>query len=168
MDRLILMRHAQAEPSSPAGGDAARPLSPSGCAEASLMGRVLSGRGLKPDLALVSPATRTQQTWELMKEAFGHVKVRDTANLYNASAKTLRHLIESHEDEAGCLLVIAHNPGVHVLATEYFRDSDASPAELERLSAGFPPGAAAVFSIQGTGRCTYEGFLTPRAMGVSP
>ncbi|MDC0710834.1 histidine phosphatase family protein [Stigmatella sp. ncwal1] len=166
MHRLILMRHAHAEPSTPAGSDSARPLSPSGRAEASLMGRVLAERGLKPDLALVSPATRTQQTWELMHKALGNVKARNMAALYNASAKTLRHLVESSEDEAGCLPVMAHNPGVHVLATEYLRESAASPAALERLSAGFPPGAAAVFAVHGASRCTYEGFLTPHAIGT--
>jgi phosphohistidine phosphatase len=38
MHRLILMRHAQAEASSPSGGDEARPLSNTGRKEAVLMG----------------------------------------------------------------------------------------------------------------------------------
>ena len=71
MHRLILMRHAQAEASAPSGGDEARPLSAAGRAEALLMGRALAERGLKPDLALVSTAVRTRQTWEQMHDAFG-------------------------------------------------------------------------------------------------
>jgi phosphohistidine phosphatase len=79
MHRLILMRHAQAEPSASSGGDKARALSPAGRGEAVLMGRALAERGLKPDLALVSAATRTRQTGEHMHDALGDVEVRAAA-----------------------------------------------------------------------------------------
>ncbi|KAK0361931.1 SixA phosphatase family protein [Brevundimonas aurantiaca] len=165
MHRLILMRHAQAEPNSPSGGDEARPLSAVGRNEALLMGRALAERGLKPDLALVSSAVRTRQTWEQMHDAFGDVEVRDEPRLYNAPADVLRGFVEASEEEAGCLLVLAHNPGVHALAGDYLSESAASPAILDRLAAGFPTGAAALFTVDAAGRCTYEGFLTPRTLG---
>jgi len=167
MHRLILMRHAQAEASAPSGGDEARPLSAVGRNEALLMGRALAERGLKPDLALVSSATRTRQTWDQMHDAFGDVEVRDEPRLYNAPSETLRRFVEDSEDEAGCLLVLAHNPGVHVLAAEYLSESAASPAILDRLAGGFPTGAAALFTVDVAGRCTYEGFLTPRSLGAA-
>jgi phosphohistidine phosphatase len=166
MHRLILMRHAQAEPSAPSGGDAARALSPLGRGEAVAMGRALAERGLKPDLALVSTATRTRQTWDEMHDAFGDVEVRDLPALYNAGAEVIRRLVEGSEEEAGCLLIVAHNPGVHVLAVEYLTESAASPAVLDRLAGGFPTGAAAVFTVDPAGRCAYEGFLTPRGLGA--
>lgn len=167
MHRLILMRHAQAETSAPSGGgDEARPLSAAGRAEALLMGRALAERGLKPDLALVSSAVRTRQTWEQMHDAFGDVEVRDEAALYNAGSDVIRRFVETSEDEAGCLLILAHNPGVHVLAAEYLIESAASPAVVDKLSGGFPTGAAALFTVDVAGRCTYEGFLTPRAPGA--
>jgi len=167
MHRLILMRHAQAETSAPSGGgDEARPLSAAGRAEALLMGRALAERGLKPDLALVSGAVRTRQTWEQMHDAFGDVEVRDEAALYNAGSDVIRRFVENSEDEAGCLLILAHNPGVHVLAAEYLIESAASPAVVDKLSGGFPTGAAALFTVDVAGRCTYEGFLTPRALGA--
>ena len=165
MHRLILMRHAQAEPNSPSGGDEARPLSAVGRNEALLMGRALAERGLKPDLALVSSAVRTRQTWEQMHDAFGDVEVRDEPRLYNAPADVLRDFVEASEEEAGCLLVLAHNPGVHALAGDYLSESAASPAILDRLAGGFPTGAAALFTVDAAGRCTYEGFLTPRTLG---
>ncbi|MFN3878881.1 MAG: SixA phosphatase family protein [Brevundimonas sp.] len=168
MHRLILMRHAQAETSAPSGGgDEARPLSAAGRAEAVLMGRALAERGLKPDLALVSGAVRTRQTWEQMHDAFGDVEVRDEAALYNAPSDMIRRFVENSEDEAGCLLILAHNPGVHVLAAEYLIESAASPAVVDKLSGGFPTGAAALFTVDVAGRCTYEGFLTPRALGAA-
>ncbi|WP_333897459.1 SixA phosphatase family protein [Brevundimonas aurantiaca] len=165
MHRLILMRHAQAEPTSPSGGDEARPLSAVGRNEALLMGRALAERGLKPDLALVSSAVRTRQTWEQMHDVLGDVEVRDEPRLYNAPADVLRSFVEASEEEAGCLLILAHNPGVHVLAGDYLSESAASPAILDRLAGGFPTGAAAVFTVDAAGRCTYEGFLTPRTLG---
>jgi len=162
MQRLILMRHAEAERTSASGGDQERPLSARGRSEAEAMGRALSARGVRPDLALVSPAMRTRQTWDLVHDAMGDVEVREEAPLYNGSAETLRRLIEASEDAAGCLLVVAHNPGVHLLAVEYLVESAASPAALDRMSGGFPPGAAAVFAIDASGRPVFEGLLQPR------
>ena len=166
MQRLILMRHAEAERAAASGRDRDRALSGRGREDAAAMGRALAARGLKPDLALVSPSTRTTQTWELARDAFGDVEVRDDDPLYNGSADILRRLVESAEDEAGCLMVVAHNPGVHVLAVEYLVESAASPAILDRMTGGFPPGAAAVFAVDAAGRCTLEGFLQPRDLAA--
>jgi phosphohistidine phosphatase SixA len=58
-----------------------------------------------------------------MHDAFGDVEVRDEPRLYNAPSDVLRRFVESCEDEAGCLLLLAHNPGVHVLATEYLSEA---------------------------------------------
>ena len=162
MQRLILMRHAEAERASGSGRDRDRDLSARGRSDAALMGRALAARGVRPGLALVSPAARTRQTWDLVHDAMGDVEVREDEPLYNGSADTLRRHIEAVEDEAGTLLVLAHNPGVHLLAVEYLIESAASPSVLDRMSGGFPPGAAALFTVDVAGRCTFEGFLQPR------
>ncbi|MGH7027784.1 SixA phosphatase family protein [Brevundimonas sp.] len=160
MQRLILMRHAKAEKTAP-GGDIDRPLSKHGRDDALAMGRALAERGLRPDMALVSSARRTHQTWDAVSESMGDVEAHLLPALYNASADTLRRAIEAAEDEAGCLLLVAHNPGVHQLAVEYLIESAASPSVLDKMSGGFPTGAAAVFTVDVAGRCAYEGFLTP-------
>ena len=162
MHRLILMRHAEAERAAGSGRDRDRALSTRGRLDAAAMGRALAARGLRPDLALVSPAARTLQTWDLLHDAFGDVQVRDDEALYNGGADTLRRLVEAAEDDAGCLMLVAHNPGVHVLAVEYLIESAASPSILDRMTGGFPPGAAAVFSVDAAGRRTLEGYLQPR------
>jgi phosphohistidine phosphatase len=162
MQKLILMRHAEAERARGAGSDRDRPLAAQGRDDAAAMGRALAARGVRPDLALVSPATRTRQTWDLLHDAFGDVQIRDDAALYNGGADTLRRLIEAAEDDAGCLMVVAHNPGVHLLAVEYLVEAAASPAVLDRMSGGFPPGAAALFSVDVAGRPVLEGYLQPR------
>lgn len=161
MHRLILMRHAEAERAHP-GGDRERPLSPRGRDEATRMGRALARRGLRPDLALVSPAARTRQTWDLLQDAFGDVEVRIEPDLYNAPAEMLRALIDEAAEDAGCLLILAHNPGVPVLVGDYLLQAAASPALMERMMGGFPPAGAAVFAIDPQGRRVHEALLTPR------
>ncbi|MFA4949864.1 histidine phosphatase family protein [Brevundimonas sp.] len=165
MQRLILMRHAEAQRAAASGADRDRALSARGQTDAVAMGRELASKGLRPDLALVSASIRTRQTWVLAHDAFGDVDVREQDALYNAGADTLRQAVESVEDEAGCLLLLAHNPGVHQLAVEYLIESAASPAILDRMSGGFPPGAAAIFTVDVAGRCTFEGFIQPRDLG---
>jgi phosphohistidine phosphatase len=165
MQRLILMRHAEAQRAAASGDDRDRALSTRGQTDAVAMGRELAARGLRPDLALVSTSIRTRQTWELAHEAFGDVDVREQDALYNAGADTLRQAVEAVEDDAGCLLLLGHNPGVHLLAVEYLIESAASPAILDRMSGGFPPGAAAIFTVDVAGRFTFEGFIQPRDLG---
>jgi phosphohistidine phosphatase len=162
MQRLILMRHAEAERAAGSGRDRDRGLSARGRTDAAAMGRALAARGLQPDLALVSPAARTRQTWELLHDAFGDVQIRDDEALYNGGAGALRRLVETAEEEAGCLMLVAHNPGVHLLAVEYLVEGAASPSILDRMSGGFPPGAAAIFGVDAAGRLTLEGYLQPR------
>lgn len=161
MQRLILMRHAEAERASANGGDRDRVLSTKGRHDAARMGQALAARGVRPDLALVSPATRTRQTWDLVHDALGDVDVRSDNGLYNASPESLRRFVEAAEDQAGCLMLVGHNPGVHLLAVEYLIESAASPAILDRMSGGFPPGAAALFTVDVAGRCAFEGYLQP-------
>ncbi len=165
MHRLILMRHAKTERAAASGLDRDRALTQRGRDDALLMGRVLFEKGLRPDLALVSTATRTRQTWELIQEAFGDVEVRMAPALYNAPADTLRRYVEEAEDQAGCLLVLAHNPGIHMLAHQYLLESAASPSVMDRMASGFPTGAAAAFEVDVAGRCVYDGYLTPKAFG---
>lgn len=160
MQRLILMRHAEAEPAAASGRDRDRGLSERGRDDAARVGRALARRGFRPDHALVSPAVRTRQTWDLARDAFGDVETRFDEPLYDGGAPTLRSLVEEMEDTAGCLIVIAHNPGVHRLALDYLVEAAASPSVLERLS-GFAPASAAVFTVDAAGRPGFEGFLRP-------
>ncbi len=165
MHRLILMRHAKTERAASSGLDRDRALTPRGREDAALMGRVLAEKGLRPDLVLMSAATRTRQTWDAVHDALGDVEVRTEPALYNASAQVLRRFVEQAEEQAGCLLVMAHNPGVHQLAFEYLTESAASPGILDRMAGGFPTGAMALFEVDVAGRCVYDGYLTPKEFG---
>jgi phosphohistidine phosphatase len=55
MQRLILMRHAKRNGRAAPAVDRDRDLSARGRSDAALMGRALAAKGVRPDLALVSP-----------------------------------------------------------------------------------------------------------------
>lgn len=160
MRRLILLRHATAEGSAP-GGDFDRDLTDGGRADARRMGEALAALGLRPDLALVSPAARARQTWDAAHDAFGDVEVELDPTLYNAGLSGLRAVIEAAGTRCETLIVVGHNPGLHQLAVDLLLESAASPTGLDHLSAGLPPGAAAVFAVDETGRVRYESLHRP-------
>ena len=160
MHRLILMRHAEAEPTSTTG-DLGRPLTARGRTDAEAMGLALSARGLQPDLALVSKARRAQETWDQASHAFGDVVTELDRTIYEAGPTELRALIEAAEERSGTLVLVGHNPAIHRLAVDLMIEQAAAPSTLERLSGGFPPGAAVIFMADTAGRLTYDGFLKP-------
>ena len=158
MQHLILLRHAKAERASASGDDFDRPLAERGSDDARLMGRVLAEAGLKPELALVSPATRTRETWAEATLAFGaEIEARYDKALYNAASTTLRRLAESVEEAPGDVILVGHNPGIHQLAMELLIEGAAAPSTLTRVASRFPTASAVVFAMDAAGRPTYDG-----------
>jgi phosphohistidine phosphatase len=158
MDRLILLRHAKAESEAPSGDDFDRPLAPRGLREARAVGAQLVELGLKPDLALVSPALRTRETWELVEAAVGGAEVCFDPALYNAEAGAIRRIAEKHD---GTVMVVAHNPGLQELAVRLLRDGAAPASFLAQAQRHFPPAAVAVFDIDVAGRPVADRLFYP-------
>lgn len=165
MRRLILLRHAEAERAASTGRDIDRSLSDAGRAEARSIGRQLAEAGLKPDLALVSDAQRTRQTWAEAARTLGGGEVEFSPGLYNAGPMQMRAAVEAVEDRAEVVLVVGHNPGVPQLAFEYLVESAAPESVLDRFRHGFPTAGAVVFEVDAAGRPIYDGFLRPRVAG---
>ena len=161
MDRLILLRHAKAEGDAPSGDDFDRRLSPRGRREAKGAGELLAALGLRPDVALVSAAQRTRETWELAEETLAGAEVRFEAALYNAEAGAIRRLAEAAGEGRGTVIVVGHNPGIQELAAQLMRDGTAPAAFLARAQRDFPPAAMAVFDIDASGRATADGLYFP-------
>src|SRR6187397_1050951 len=119
MKQLLLLRHAKSSWDDLDLHDFDRPLAERGLKAAQLMGRELAARDWLPELALVSSALRTRDTWRLMAaELPVHPRVAFAKALYAASAADILSQIRKTDGPIGCLVVIGHNPGLEDLATQ--------------------------------------------------
>ncbi|MDB5441466.1 MAG: histidine phosphatase [Caulobacteraceae bacterium] len=144
MHRLILIRHATAEPEGPGVDDFNRALTAHGRVEATRTGEALAAKGYQPDIALVSAATRARQTWEEVGPAFGRmVDTRLEPQLYETSPERILSLAQAQA--AQTVVVVGHNPTFQHLAMQLLIRDAQSGAILERLRRSFPKGAALVF-----------------------
>jgi phosphohistidine phosphatase len=162
MKHLIIMRHGKAEKDADSGEDFDRDLAPRGLREAAAVALALKDYGLKPDFALVSSAHRTLQTFEQVSAVFGGIDSEVNDALYNADSRKLRQFIEAHEDRGDCLLLIAHNPGVQYLVSEYLYEGAAGPEITDRIRGSYPTATATVFEVDVAGRPTYDGLYKPK------
>jgi phosphohistidine phosphatase len=158
MHRLILLRHGKAERSAP-GGDIARRLTDRGRNDAALMGRVLAERDLIPDVALVSAAARTQETWAAVSPAFPMARAEVTRDLYLASEGLILKLAEERGETVGSIRVVGHNPGLHMLAIHLLRQAGAGAAIIARAEAKFSTSSVAAFTFDEAGRPAYDGLF---------
>jgi len=163
MRRLILFRHAKAEPRGPGQADFDRPLAPRGRDDAAIIARALAERGIAPDLALVSPARRTTETWISAREAFPTAKVELRRDLYDATPEAIQDAIAEVADRCDTLIVVGHNPGLQEVAVELLLD--ASAAESEQVADRFPTATAAVYAIDPVGHARLDGLYLAKDLG---
>jgi phosphohistidine phosphatase len=118
MKRLTLMRHGDARWKDAGLSDLERPLNRRGSAAAEGMARRLLELELVPDLMLVSPARRTQQTAEIVARELSIParRVVREERLYLAAVGDLLQVIRDTGPRISHLLLIAHNPGISELA----------------------------------------------------
>jgi phosphohistidine phosphatase len=161
MDRLILFRHGKAEPDSASGEDFDRRLSPRGLEESAETGEALARLGLVPDVALVSPAARTRETWAATEAAFPKTELRLEPDLYNADPGAVRRAAEAAGRGCGALMVVGHNPGLQELTVRLLKEGGADPSLVARAQRRFPTAAAAVFLIDANGRPAFDGLFFP-------
>jgi phosphohistidine phosphatase len=143
--RLVIVRHAKAEPY--ADTDAERRLSDRGRKDAGAAGRWLAKQDVTPDRAVVSGASRTRETWQLMAEAAGWTGEAEYDDaLYGADEDTVLDILRTTEDSVGTIVVVGHNPTVGMLA-QLLDDGDGDPAAVDSLMLGYPTSAVTVFDV---------------------
>jgi len=147
MRRLILMRHAKAEAKAASGDDFDRALTERGYQDAEIIGRVLKAAGLTPDMALVSAAERTRQTFDGVAQAFPGLQARYDRKLYNAASATIRDRVELAAEDADTILLIGHNPGVPMAMLELLIEGAEPASVLEKARGSFPTASAVVFEF---------------------
>jgi phosphohistidine phosphatase len=145
MRRLLLLRHAKTERAEPGEHDRDRKLTAHGRGDAPILGAYMARHGLVPDLVLVSPAARAEETWDLVSGAFTRrPKVLKEERIYNAATETLIELVRE-ADDAATLLVVGHNPGLQDLALGLIASGDVDTRE--RLAEKFPTCGLAVIEL---------------------
>jgi phosphohistidine phosphatase len=145
MRRLMLLRHAKTERAEPGERDRDRKLTKRGRDDAPLIGAYMAHHGLVPDLALVSPATRAEETWELVAKVLPKgPRVVKEEGIYNASRDKLMGIIRKARD-AHALLVVGHNPGLHELAVSLVASGDVEARE--RVNEKLPTSGLVVIDL---------------------
>lgn len=148
MPTLYLLRHAKAEKAVKHAWDPAddrnRPLTASGIADAAAVGRWFRSRAVIPGVAIVSPAVRAIQTWQLAAAEMGAaLPIRVEPELYEASVPDLLRIIRALPVEFTSAIIVGHDPSLSDLV-----GADMVTCALARLELG------------------EWGALTPRPSGV--
>ena len=164
MRRLILLRHGQAERAAEGEIDFERGLTARGRDDARRIGLWLAGQVGRIDLALVSPAARARQTWEEAGAAFAGAPAEHPTSFYAADPADMLRVADASEAET--VVIVAHNPGLHVLALQ-LTDTTTAPASMRAaLRSEFSPAAVAVFEKGVEGVLSAVAFQAPAALCV--
>lgn len=165
MRRLILMRHAKSSWAEPGQRDLDRPLNKRGRRSAKLIGEWMKTKGYRPDLALVSSARRTQETWSGVVSALGAAPTTYVPELYHASKEAMLDVLRAAPDKAS-VLMLGHQPGIGSFARRLLT----APPEDEAF-AKYPTAATTVIDFDGEGwdAAGWEAgrvvdFVVPRAL----
>lgn len=169
---LLLMRHAEAQPTAATGDD--RPLTPRGRVGAAAIAAYMRDSGLVSQLVLCSPARRAVETWQAMAPVLGpDTSVKEDASLFLTRAEQLLDRLLLLSDACGSAMLIGHNPGLPNLVAAILRSDDR--AKWIRVNRGFPPAGLAVLSVPGdtwtdfwAGNGRLQHFVTPDELTWRP
>jgi len=166
MDRLILLRHGEAERDAESGDDFDRALTLRGRREAESAAVILAAAGFAPDLVIVSPAARARQTWAACEPAFPRARPQMEPRLYSADADAIRRLVEAAGETSGAVMVVGHNPGLQDLAVVLLVEAGEAASQQAGMRRRFPTGAAAVFAFDRHGRPRFDAMFLPEIGAV--
>ncbi len=154
---LVLLRHAKSDWS---GGetDRLRPLAERGRRQAPDAGRWLAAHLDRIDLAVVSPARRARDTWDLVAaELDTPPPTRTDDRVYAASEPELLDIVRELPDGVGTAVLVGHNPGIEDLVSLLTGEASAMPTS-----------ALAVLTIPGSWSAAGPESATLRAAGRPP
>lgn len=144
--RLLVMRHAKAEPY--AASDHARRLTERGASSARDVGVHLRDGQVLPEYAVVSSAVRTRETWDAVVETSGLAgcEVSFDEAVFTGSADVVMETLRSAPEGTGTVMFVGHNPSAAFLC-HVLDDGDGDPEPVSEMLRGFPPGAVAVLEV---------------------
>ncbi len=169
MKRLTLLRHAKSSWGDPGQRDFDRPLNARGRDAAPVMGAFMAKNDLVPDLVFCSTAARTRETLALLLprlRAEPMVEFRD--DFYLADPSVMMSAVRQADARAKHILIIAHNPGLEMLAMRLCDPERSDIGALARIAEKYPTAAIASFAGPdawadfGKGAAALDLFATPK------
>jgi len=150
MRRLMLLRHAKTESEAPSGRDQDRRLDERGRRDAADIGGWIGRHPPCPEIVLVSPAVRAQQTWTLAAEAMQNQvpqpRAETVADLYGADPGQILQIVRmASTTDPRQLMLVGHNPGMHELALALAGSGDADGRQA--LADNLPTTGLVVFDF---------------------
>ncbi|HTX79360.1 MAG TPA: histidine phosphatase family protein [Longilinea sp.] len=116
MKTLLLMRHAKSSWKFPELSDRDRPLNKRGEKDAPRMGKLLKEKELIPDRIYSSTAVRACKTAEAVAEKVDYKnEIIYLDSLYMAEPAAIVDVLKTVPDDAKCVLLVGHNPGMEGL-----------------------------------------------------
>ncbi len=170
MRRISLFRHAKSDWSDLDKSDFDRPLNIRGKKAAPLMGAYMSEQGIAPGVIYCSPAKRARATLDLVADQFTHgPEIIFEDGLYMADARTMLDLVHNLSDSCDHVMIVGHNPGLHVLALALLEM--AHNEDYLKIIGKFPTAALAVIEFDCgkwseilPGRGRLHRFMSPKAL----
>ncbi|MGH3459301.1 SixA phosphatase family protein [Aeromicrobium sp.] len=154
---LVLLRHAKSDWSGEEA-DLARPLADRGRRQAPEAGRWLNANIGLLDLAIVSPAARAKESWNLVAaELDTPPPVRIDERVYAASDNELLAVVRDVPDDLGTVVLVGHNPAIEELVSR-----------LTGESIPMPTSAIAVITATGAWTSVGHGSEVLRSAGRPP
>jgi phosphohistidine phosphatase len=138
--RLVVMRHAKAEPYGTT--DHERGLTARGRGSA-------VEAGLLPEVALVSSATRTRETWAAVVEGSGAdaAAASFSDRLFTGGPDEVLEAVQAVAEGVGTVLYIGHNPTATFLA-HLLDDGDGDATASSGMLRGLAPGALVALEVR--------------------
>ncbi len=114
MKKIYILRHAEALQGYE---DFARELSSNGYRQATTLGKILALEKQQIDRMIVSAATRTRTTAELVAEQINFDKdlIETSQELYNATVRVWLQKIQETDEKNQNLMLVGHNPHISYL-----------------------------------------------------
>lgn len=116
MARLLLVRHAKSDWDAGAS-DRRRPLNSRGRRQAPATGEWIAEHVDGIDLAVVSVATRAQQTWELVGAPLDVARRIDSEQAYTFDGQELLDVVLALPEDASTVVIVGHNPAMEELVS---------------------------------------------------
>jgi phosphohistidine phosphatase len=135
---LLVIRHAKTEPGDV---DRIRELTARGRRDAAAIGQWLVAADVVPDLAVVSPATRARQTWDIAAETLPSAPPTQVdAAIYTNNVSDLVGIARDLDESVPSAAIVGHNPSIEEFTARF------GGSRYEHV----PTGTVVVFDLDGT------------------